>query len=182
MSDQRKQTTDLQEVEALLQSDMTGLASPPIPLRAVEAWMASEDLELTGAVAELISDHRQYRRIVPPLEFQVYHRFFLKYYERCLREDPRGKWAHSLYSAGWDIVRWFTGLWDNPSIQRDVIVDLKSWLARLYVGSDDSIRTCLVTATLEHLFERPDLRQFFSDWKTDSALAVAFRQAAEWSE
>ncbi len=182
MSDQSKIASDLLEIEALLQCDMTNLATSSIPLHTVEIWMESESIEVMGAVAELISSCGHFKQIMPPLEFEPYHRFFLRYYERCLLEDPQGKWAHSRYSAGWDIVRWFIGLWDNPSIPRNIIEDLKKWLARIYLASNDSLRTCLVTATLEHLFENPDVRNFFLDWKKDPVLGIAFGQAAEWSE
>ena len=44
----------------------------------------------------------------------------------------------------------------------------------------ETIRTCIVTATLEHLFEHKDIREFFSDWKKDPVLAIAHKEASVW--
>jgi len=35
------------------------------------------------------------------------------------------------------------------------------WLGRLYTEGDEKLRTCIVAATLEHLFEQKDIREFF---------------------
>jgi hypothetical protein len=37
-----------------------------------------------------------------------------------------------------------------------------------------------VTATLEHLFELKDIRDFFADWKKHPVLAMAHKMASEW--
>jgi hypothetical protein len=58
--------------------------------------------------------------------------------------------------------------------------ELKAWLGRLYLEGDGSIRTCIITATLEHLFEQKDIREFFSDWKKDPVLAIAHKEACLW--
>jgi hypothetical protein len=38
----------------------------------------------------------------------------------------------------------------------------------------------MVTATLEHLFELKDIRDFFADWKKHPVLAMAHKMASEW--
>ena len=63
---------------------------------------------------------------------------------------------------------------------RPVLEDLKAWLGRLYKESSPEIRTCIVHATLEHLFEQKQIREFFTDWQKDEGLAVAYEEASEW--
>ena len=63
---------------------------------------------------------------------------------------------------------------------RPVLNDLKVWIGRLYKEGDPDIRIYIVQATLEHLFEQEQLREFFSDWKDDKILAVAHEEASEW--
>jgi DNA-binding transcriptional MerR regulator len=58
--------------------------------------------------------------------------------------------------------------------------DLKAWLGRLYKEGDPDLRICIVQATLEHLFEKKQIRKFFDDWKNDEVLAVAHEEASEW--
>ena len=53
-------------------------------------------------------------------------------------------------------------------------------LGRLYKEGDPDTRVSIVQATLEHLFEQDQIREFFSDWKNDEVLAVAHEEASEW--
>lgn len=170
--------SDLERVVAVRQEDSRKV----IPLSDVEKWMNSDDPEVMGATAMLISDRKYYSRIVPPLEFKPYHRFFLRYYEKCIRDDPRGEWVNSRHSAGEDIVGWFIALWDNPSIPRSTLVELRDWLAHIFKTSDEKVKDVLIGAMLEHLFERHDIKQFFVKWKGNPILKEAYLRAAEWAE
>jgi DNA-binding transcriptional MerR regulator len=60
------------------------------------------------------------------------------------------------------------------------LLDLKKWLAKLYTAADEGLRLCIVHATLEHLFERKDIRKYFSDWQQDPVLAPAYKEACLW--
>jgi len=62
-----------------------------------------------------------------------------------------------------------------------MIDELKKELAELYKKGDERLRICIVTATLEHLFERRDISQYFADWKNDPILKIAYSEAMEWS-
>jgi hypothetical protein len=106
----------------------------------------------------------------------------MRYYERCLREDPGGEWSDSRYSAGWSLVNWMVGLWNQRPDWHQGLVEWKTWLAQQYRQGDESQRTCIVTATLEHLFEHRGLAALFADWKKDPVLGVAYREAMEWVE
>jgi hypothetical protein len=158
----------------------TGVARPVLRSRLMEL-MGSDDPEVLGIVYSFINSERA-KMVGPPLIFGDYHLFTLRYYERCLREDPDGDWSDSRYSAGWDLVNWFAILWRDNDIPKRSLNEIKDMLARLYTEGDDELRTCIVTATLEHLFEQEPIRKFFDDWKSDPVLALAYSEAIQWRE
>jgi hypothetical protein len=77
-------------------------------------------------------------------------------------------------------VNIFASLWRDSAVPREILKELKDWLGRLYAEGDETLRTCIVTATLEHLFEQKDIREFFSDWKQHPVLTMAHKQGSEW--
>jgi hypothetical protein len=149
-----------------------------VALSDIQRWMASSDVEILGFACRVLSDGRF--RIDPPISLNEYIDFIKGYSARCLRENPDGEWSDSRYSAGMDLVNIFAGLWRDSSVPRPVLIDLKAWLGQLYKEGDSEIRTCIVQATLEHLFEQEEIRNFFADWEKDRVLAVAHREASEW--
>jgi hypothetical protein len=155
-------------------------ATGPIQREDVRRWMDAPDIEAQGALLDLLMNRSHYLRIDPPLSFEDYHIFVMRYYERCFREDPDGEWSDTRYTAGWGLVNWFKGLWFDSNVPRSALGELKDWLARLYREGDEDVRTCLVTATLEHLFEERDIARFFADWKDDDVLRTAFEEAMDW--
>jgi hypothetical protein len=58
------------------------------------------------------------------------------------------------------LVNIFGSLWRDSSAPREIVKELKDWLGRLYVEGDEKLRTCIVTATLEHLFSFKIPRHF----------------------
>jgi hypothetical protein len=154
----------------------------PVPREKVVRWTQSDDIDVLGAAYAFVTDGRHYGRINPPLLFGDYYPFLLKYFARCLREDPAGDWADSRYLAGHGLVGWFRQFWDDPKVPRTSLENIKQWLAGLYREGDQALRTCIVTAILEHLFERRDIAKYFRDWKNDSVLKVAYDEAQEWSD
>jgi hypothetical protein len=149
-----------------------------LQLSDIRRWSKSDDIEILGFISSLIHDTRF--RIEPPFTPNEYKSLVAHYYERCLKEDPKGEWADSRYSAGSTLVNIFGNLWRDSSVPREIVKDLKDWLGRLYAEGDENLRTCIVTATLEHLFEQKDIREFFSDWEKRPVLAIAHREASEW--
>lgn len=147
--------------------------------RVVEL-MGDSSIEVLGAVYELVTNKKRSKAIAPPLLFEDYYRFMTHYYERCFREDPKGTWCNSRYSAGWDLVNWFVTIWNNQEIPRTAVDGLKAWLAYLYKEGDAELRTCLENAVLEHLFEHKDIRKYFSDWEKDPVLMGGVLNAMEW--
>jgi hypothetical protein len=149
-----------------------------VTLSDIREWMASDDIEILGFTHSLLSDRRF--RVQPPISLAEYIEFTKSYYGRCLRENPDGDWSASRYIAGGELVNIFASLWRDSSVPRPVLEELKAWLERLYREGDQTIRTCIVQATLEHLFEQEQIREFFSDWQNDEVLAVAHSEASEW--
>ena len=149
-----------------------------LPLNDLQKWMANKDIEVLGFVHAMLHDGRF--KIEPPIQQSDYVKFIKYYFHRCLHEDPDGEWSDSRYSAGADLVNVFARLWRDPSVPRSLLTDLKTWLGKLYEEGSQEIRTCIVQATLEHLFEQKDIRKFFSDWQKDEVLKVAFDEASEW--
>ena len=149
-----------------------------VALSDVQRWMSSTDIEILGFAGALLSDRRF--RIEPPITLNDYINFEMHYFEMCLREIPDGERLDSRYSAGADLVNIFAHLWRDSSVPRIVLDDLKTWLGRLYKEGDPEIRTCIVQATLEHLIEQKEIREFFADWQDDKVLAVAYEEASDW--
>lgn len=149
-----------------------------VALSDIQRWIRSSDIETLGFVHNLLSETRF--RIEPAISIAEYIDFTKHYYERSIRENPDGEWSVPRYIAGGELVNIFASLWRDPLVPRSVLENLKIWLANFYKSGDPDLRTCLVQATLEHLFEQDQIREFFADWLKDEVLAVAHAEASEW--
>lgn len=167
--------THFEEITGVINTDI-------IPREKIDLWMQSNDMEVLGAVRYLILDKRYYMRINPPLSIYDYQKFLLPYYERCILENPDGKWSETRYEAGWSIVNWFIHLWDDKSVSRQVIKELKIWIEKLYKQGNEEVRKCIVTATLEHLFVKKKIAKYFIDWREDDTLCHGYNEAMGYSE
>jgi hypothetical protein len=134
-------------------------------------------LEVLGAVFKLLHKPEHYNRIEPPLTFGDYRAFHLNYYERCFRENPEGTWSDSRYIAAHSFVAWFFGLWNDETVSRDALAELKALLARLYSEGDEKLKVAVVTGALEHLFTDRKIVRYFADWKSDERLKAAYFEA-----
>lgn len=160
------------------QLDMEGKQGV-VDCRIVRDLMKETDLEVLGVLYAFITEASE--RVTPSLEFDETFDFVLMYYTRCLKDDvTRREWASTRYTAGRDLVNWFAALFNDPSVPRPYLSKLKGWMGELYREGNQDLRTCLVTATLEHLFEQGKIRRFFEDWKSDPVLTVAYEEALEW--
>jgi hypothetical protein len=148
---------------------------------AIRRAAASDDIETLGALCHLLDKAAFRERIEPPLSFDEHHALFLRFYERCLLEDPGGEWSGSRYEAGWSLAAWSKALWHDAAVPRAKLLEIKRLLARLYKLGDGDVRICIVNATLEHLFEDRRITRWFKDWNEDAALAQAFADASLWS-
>lgn len=172
--------TPLQEI-----TDSFGLPSAPkntsIPKERVVQWMASDDLETLGALHAFLSKGNHLGRVSPSLSREDLAGFAMRYFEKCLRQNQEGEWAHGRYAAAWDIASWFGALWKRGSAESALLDQIKDWLAKLYKGADAELKRCIVDGALEHMFENKAVRTFFAEWKADPELATAFAEATEWS-
>ena len=176
-----KRRSSLAEIISEFGEDSEHPPTNPVAQERVKRWMKSNDIDVLGATYAFITDPKHYPRIEPPLAFADYYPFVIRYVERCLRENPDGEWADSRYLAGHSLVAWFVKFWDDPEVPRHSLHDMKRWLGGLYKAGDEELRICIVTGILEHLFERPDISDYFRDWKKDGVLEVAYKQAMKWN-
>lgn len=161
--------------------DLTSLLLTEHPTQVARAvvrhWMLNTDIEVMGAIFTLLHDPRKHRCVRPPLNFYDYQSFHLRYFERCLMDDPQGTWCDSRYTAAYSLVAWFTELWSAREAHTEPLVELKTLLGRVYKKSNKTVRICIITGVLEHLFNRRDIVAFFRDWKRDPQLGSAFCEA-----
>ncbi len=156
--------------------------STEIPLEKIQVWIRSENIEVLGAVYSLITDaEKHYLRIKPYLSREDYFAFIMHYLERCIRENPAGDWADSRYAAGRSVVNWFIHFWNDPDAPRSMLTELKDWLAKLYKEGDEELRTSIITAILEHLFEHEEIEKYFKNWLADSVLRPAHEEASGYA-
>ena len=148
----------------------------------VKEWMSSIDIDTLGALHAALQNTNNQKRIYPSLDFDNYQKFVLSYLGRCISENPDSEWASTRYEAGWEAVSWFLNLWRNTSAPHSALSRTKEWLESLYRSGDVTVRECIVNATLEHLFEKPEIAQYFIDWKNDSVLSAGYHQALDWSK
>lgn len=169
----------LREIIKTLETVDTG--SAPIPEAEVHRWMSGNDPEVLGAAYSLLRNAKLVRRVTPPLSFDEVFAFFLRYYEFCLKNDPRGDWVDDRFTAGCDFVTTFVSLWDEGRDRR-YFQEMKALLRRLYLEGPGELQESIEQAIIEHLFEREDIRDFFSDWRDDARLKPAYDAGVLWVE
>jgi hypothetical protein len=139
----------------------------------VLSWMGVSNIEMLGALYDAISDPAVVRCIEPALSDAVVQEFLRLYFGRCLRENPKGEWADSRYSAAWDVAGWLKASWGILSeSQRG---QWKEWIADHYKSGDAPLREALETGLLEHVFSDKQIARYFGDWGKDRILCDAYR-------
>lgn len=154
----------------------------PIPRTQIDRWRTSDNIEIQGALYNLVIEPAHFLRIAPAWTFDDLFEFVLAYYARCIRENPRSQWADSRYSAAHDLVNFVRRSWDEPEFELRAKDKLFTWCTQLYREGDHGIRECMITGLLEHLFEDSRIRRLFSKWKEDPELLDAFSAASEWQK
>jgi hypothetical protein len=168
------------DLETIRQIKAAAQGTDKIPASQVKTWLCDAPVDVLGALTGLILKHS--RRIEPPLNMQEICDAILEYYKQCLQGKTQGEFVPPKHIAGRELVRWFRSLWNDPSVPRVHLQDIKMMLAEVFRGSDEHEADMLVNAILEHLFETAEIAEFFADWKTDSQLKKAFARAMEWVE
>jgi hypothetical protein len=151
-----------------------------VPASEVKNWLGHPSLDVLSVATDLILEHS--RQIEPPLSMREICDAIRDYYRRCLLEDRETEFVPPLQMAGYELVRWFRNLWGDADVPREYVTDLKTMLAELYKASEREKADRLVNAVIEHLFETPEIANFFIDWKSDPVLARGFARAMEWAE
>lgn len=158
---------------------LAAAANPaPVPLASLREWFESTDPEVQGAAFALLSNRPKFPWS-PPLDMPTLDSLARAYFERRIRNDDGGRWAHSRYEAAWELAGWLARHWFD-SAPPGKLMALLDWLGELYRTGDAEVRRALVDGTLEHLFERKDIRGAFKTWKNDSELSGAYGEAAQW--
>jgi hypothetical protein len=160
----------LDEITSAMEKSQHSTVS--IDASEIRLWLSAADIETLGAAYCFIMTPCFCRGIDPPLTLSDYKGFLLRYYERCFLEDPQSEWASSRYSAGWDLANWIHNLWEQG--QKDVLSEVKVWLAEVYREGNSSLRECIINATLEHVFSSRAIAKFFLDWSRDPVLQAAY--------
>jgi hypothetical protein len=141
-------------------------------------WMQTNDIEAMGALMDLLGEKVHQQRVQPPLAFDDIYPFVKNYYERSLSENPDGEWSDSRTTAGWNFAKWFIQLWEDDSVSRNVLSDLKAMLEKLCRKGGPDLCYALTTAVLEHLFQRAEIKAYFVDWQPDPLLRLAYDEAS----
>lgn len=158
------------------------MSSEPIPSDSVLVWMQSTDIDVLGAVADIVIYEQHRRRITPPIEVDRFEAFLFAYYERCLREDPGSEYALSRYGVAHEIHGWFNAVPNDENVNEQMLlIHMKQWLEEVYKNSDSNIRLTIITGALEHILEEPRWREFFANWETDPILLGAYTEALTWA-
>ncbi|WP_242395421.1 hypothetical protein [Anaeromyxobacter oryzisoli] len=165
-------------------SEIHALATDPnpaaVPLESLRAWFADSDAEIQGAAFALVTNRPSFPW-APSLDVAMLDGLARTYFERRIRNDDGGRWAHSRYEAAWDLAGWVARYWFGdkpPPAKREAVVD---WLGGLYTNGDAEVRRAVVDGTLEHLFERKDIKSAFKKWKNEPELGTAYAEANQWA-
>ncbi|KER68561.1 hypothetical protein HR51_26940 [Burkholderia cepacia] len=168
---------ELLELEMLYEN-----SEESVPRSELLKFMDSDQPEVLGSLYAKLTKRSFTEKIVPPMEFGDCKRLFLKFYGLCISNDyveagnPQS-FLISRYIAAVDFGRWFVSIVEDRKIARSDVADVVRWLENLYVQGDQGIRSCLIIASLEHMFSSNSIRKLFSSWKFDPILGGAYREA-----
>lgn len=153
-----------------------------IPLSHIEKWSGSLDVDVMGAVFYILTDENCYANITPSPKIESYNDFFLRYFEYCILNDPDSNWADSRYTACYNVTKWFKYLWRNNKKNQLALKKIKTWLENICKQGDSNIQKSIEYGILEHLLDRNDVLNFFSNWKTDKSLKLVLDESLKYSK
>jgi len=163
-------------------SDIQALATDsnpaPVSVSSLREWFDDPDADVQGAAFALMTNRPKFPWS-PPLDTPTLDSLARAYFERRIRNDDGGRWAHSRYEAAWELAGWVARYWFD-SAPPGKLAALLDWLGGLYRTGDAEVRRALVDGALEHLFERKDIKAAFKAWRNDSELGTAYAEAANW--
>jgi hypothetical protein len=147
----------------------------------VRGWMSGDDPEVLGATYAFFTNAELVQRITPSMSFDDVFEFVIRSYEFCLRNDPQGDLVDDRFSTACNFVSAFVSMWDEGR-DRKYFREMKSLSSHLYTEGPGDLKDSIELAIVEHLFEREDIREFFSDWRDDPQLQPAYEAGKLWAE
>jgi len=168
------QSSFSEAVSWFIKKQYTKYSKMSIPREKIKKWMQSDDLETLGIVFTLMKDYK----IEPPLSLEDEYKFMILYFECCLLKNPENKteWSDSRETITELIVDWFKILSDKPNTYK-MLDELSEWLAQLYQGADNQLRTYIVRKILYPLLEKQEIAKFLTDWEKEPILEIAYSKA-----
>lgn len=151
-----------------------------IPAAKVRQWLHHSSVEVLGAVNVHIMQNT--RRVEPPLSMEEICSTVQEYYRQCLVQNLQdSNYAPNRSITGLELVSWFESLWRDSAVPREYVARLKTMLRDLCL-EDKVPQDQMVGAVLEHLFETPQIAEYFADWRSDPRLKDAFERAIDWAK
>lgn len=153
----------------------------PIAAEDVRRWIESGDLLTWSAVYALVES--AWSRVQPEIPVDEQVDFMRRYLMRCIDENPPpGEHLHGGYEAAWELAahmkHWRRSGGRLSTVIRGIAVELE----KLYRRAEPAARNRILCGVLEHLFEDPAMRPYFSTWDRDPELRDAYRLAIEWGD
>lgn len=149
-------------------------------IRADDArqWMLNGDLRMRGGVYEFF--RRARHRIVPEIPVEKQHSLILDCLFDCLIQNPAsGDYLHSSFEAAWEIAEWVKYAQSHGQAT-EWIKEVVRRLTQAYISADDTTRNRIETGAIEHMFESPSLREYFTFWKDDQVLRTPYEFCLLW--
>jgi hypothetical protein len=168
------------ELDTIREIESAALSARKIPSATVHAWLDHASLEILGAVNVHIMQNT--RLVEPPLSMEKICSTVQEYYKQCLIQNLQtSQYAPNRSIAGLELVGWFQSLWRDPAVPREYLIRLKAMLQDLCLEGKVP-QDQMAGSVLEHLFETPQIAEFFADWSSDSQLKKAFELAMDWAQ
>lgn len=145
----------------------------------LQRWIDSGDLLTWSGVYQLTEE--AWSRIQPPMTAEEHVDFMRCYLLRCIEENPApGDHLHGGYEAAWELAaalkKWRERGGRIAATVRGVAHDLE----KIWRRGDPATQNRVLCGVMEHVFEDPAMRPYFSSWERDPDLRDAYKLALEW--
>jgi len=91
-------------------------------------------------------------KIDPPLTFNEYYDYFIRYLEMCFEKDPYKNGVLSRCEAGWEFASWFSKCWHDENVDRKYLIEMKKWIAELYKKGDKNFKQFIEVCIFETIY------------------------------
>ncbi len=168
------------EFEKIREIESAARSKQKIPAANLKGWLDHASLEVLGAVNVYVMQNT--RLVEPPLSMEEICSTVQEYYKQCLIQNLQtSQYAPNRSIAGLELVGWFQSLWRDSAVPREYLGRLKAMLRDLCLEGKVP-QDQIAGSVLEHLFETPQIAEFFADWRSDSRLKEAFELAMGWAQ